>query len=267
MKRENRLRKMLTEGKPMLSTRLHSTWPWVTEMVGVLGKYDYIEFVAEYAPYNQYDMENMVRAAEIHDMGSMMKVDYQNREFAAQKAIASGFQSILFADHTRPEEVEETIRQILPKCPAYNGNMGYAARRWIRNQCTPVQEEYADMVAATVKAFMIEKKDAVDRIDEICSVPGIDLIQFGPNDFALSSGFNAKDDKKRVQEAEKKVIETAIRHGIRPRCEINSAEEAKYYLDLGVKDFSLGLELRILQNFLSKEGDAVLNFMAQKGIL
>lgn len=267
MVKENKLRLLLESGRPTLSTRLHSTWPLVTEAVGALGRYDYIEFVAEYAPYNQYDMENMVRAAELHNMGSMMKVDYQDRGFAAQKAVASGFQSILFTDHTAPEEVEETIQMILPKCPAYGGKMGYAARRWIGYQSVSSQDEYADMAAATVKAFMVEKKETVDCIDEFCSVPGIDMIQFGPNDFALSSGFNMKDDKKRVQAAEKKVIETAIRHGIRPRCELNSAEEGRYYLDLGVRDFSLGLELRILQNFLTKEGDELIDLMAQNGLV
>ena len=267
MEKRNKFRQLLQEKKPTLSTRLHSTWPLVTEAVGALGLYDYIEFVGEYAPYDQYDMENMVRAAELHNMGSMMKIDYQNREFAAQKAVASGFQAILFADHTKPEEVEDTIKMILPKCPAHGGKMGYAARRWIGYQSFSAMEDYADTSAETVKAFMIEKKEAVDRIDEICSVPGIDMIQFGPNDFALSSGINVKDNRDQIKAAEKKVIETAISHGIRPRCELNSAEEGEYYLSLGVKDFSLGLELRILQNFLSKEGDKLLNIMAKNGLI
>ncbi|CAK7044685.1 MAG: 5-keto-4-deoxy-D-glucarate aldolase [Bacteroides rodentium] len=267
MVKENKFRKLLKEGRPSLSTRLLSTWPVVTEVVGAIGTYDYIEFTAEYAPFDQYDFENMVRAAEVHGMASMAKVDYQNRAFTAQKAIASGFQAVLFADHTAPEEVEETIRLILPKCPAYGGDMGFANRRWIGYQNVSSQDEYANMVADTVRAFMVEKKEAVDRIDEICSVPGIDMIQFGPNDFALSSGFNFKDERKRVLDAEKKVIETAIRHNIRPRCELNSAGDAEFYLNLGVKDFSLGLELRILQNFLTKEGDALLNLMAKHGVV
>lgn len=75
------------------------------------------------------------------------------------------------------------------------------------------------------------------------------------------------EDKERVRAAEKKVIETAIAHGIRPRCELNSAEDARFYLDLGVKDFSLGLEMRVLQGFLNKEGYALLDLMAAKGIV
>ncbi len=263
----NHFRELLLAGKPTVSTRIQSTWPLMTEIAGSTGKYDYIEFVAEYAPYNQYDMENVVRAAELHGMGSMMKVDYQNRGFAAQKAIASGFQAILFTDHITPDEVAKTIRLVTPKCPSCGGEMGYAARRWTGYQTFSCQDDYISTASSVVKAFMVEKKETVDNIEEFCSVPGIDMIQFGPNDFALSSGFNARDDKKRVKDAEKKVIETAIRHGIRPRCEINSAEEATYYLDLGVKDFSLGLETRIFQNFLTREGDILLNLMAKNNLI
>lgn len=264
---ENRFRALLNSGKPTLSTRLHSTSPLITEAVGALGRYDYVEFVGEYAPYDQYGMENLVRAAELHQMSSMMKVDYQDRGFAAQKALASGFQAILFTDHTTPEEVEESIRMTRAKAPSTGGSMGYLARRWIGFQSVETQEEYIQMTDATVRAFMVEKKEAVDCIEEFCSVPGIDMIQFGPNDFALSSGFNMRDDKARVRKAEKKVIETALAHGIRPRCELNSAEDARFYLDLGVKDFSLGLEMRVLQSFLSQQGDALLDLMAAKGLI
>lgn len=264
---ENKFRTLLESGKPTLGTRLHSTAPLITEAVGALGLYDYVEFVAEYAPYDQYGMENLVRAAELHGMASMMKVDYQNRGYAAQKALASGFQSILFTDHTRPEEVEQSIRMTMPRTPACGGDMGYLARRWIGFQSVANQDEYIAMTRATVRAFMVEKKEAVDCIEEFCSVPGIDMIQFGPNDFALSSGFNMNEDKARVRAAEKKVIETAIAHGIRPRCELNSAEDARFYLDLGVKDFSLGLEMRVLQGFLSREGQALLELMAAKGVI
>ena len=264
---ENHLRNKLSNGESTVGTRLHSISPLITEAVGSLGIYDYVELVGEYAPYDQFSMENLVRAAEVHKMGSMMKVDFLNRGYAAQKAIASGFQAILFTDHTKPEEVEESIKMTLPKTPTCGGEMGYLARRWIGFQNVETQDEYIEMSKATVRAFMVEKKEAVDCIEEFCSVPGIDMIQFGPNDFALSSGFNMRDDKNKVRLAEKRVIECAIAHHIRPRCEINTAEDARFYLDLGVRDFSLGLEMRVLQSFLSKEGDALLNLIAEKGIV
>lgn len=267
MVHENKFRTLLSEGKPTLSTRLHSMSPLITEAVGALHKYDYVEFVGEYAPFDQYGMENLVRAAEVHGMSTMMKMDFQSRAYVAQKSIASGFQSLLFTDHTTPEQIEESIKMVTPKCPQKGGYMGYAARRWIGFESFANQDEYIEAVCRTVKAFMVEKKEVVDNIDEFLSVPGIDMVQFGPNDYALSAGFNMADNKPLVREAEKKVIKACHDHGIRPRVELNSAADAEFYLDLGVKDFSLGLEMRVLQGFLTKEGDALLDQLAKNGII
>lgn len=155
---ENKFRSLLNSGKPTLSTRLHSTSPLITEAVGAVGKYDYVEFVAEYAPYDQFGMENLVRAAELHGMASMIKIDYQNRGYTAQKALTSGFQAVLFTDHTTPEEVEESIKLTMAKCPACRSEIGYYARRWIGFQNVSSPDEYVEMTKATVRAFMVEKK-------------------------------------------------------------------------------------------------------------
>lgn len=40
--------------------------------------------------------------------------------------------------------------------------------------------DYAAQVSRCVMGFMIEKAQAVENIEEICSVPGVDFIQFGP---------------------------------------------------------------------------------------
>lgn len=70
--KENKLRQLLNEGKPSVSTRLWSPWAFYAEALGSTGKFDYMEFVAEYAPFTQYDLENMCRASELFDMGSMI---------------------------------------------------------------------------------------------------------------------------------------------------------------------------------------------------
>ncbi|MBA7581072.1 hypothetical protein ES708_22972 [subsurface metagenome] len=51
--RSNKLRKLLKENKPTIGTRVLSTWPGIIEMIGRTGIVDYIEFVAEYAPYQE----------------------------------------------------------------------------------------------------------------------------------------------------------------------------------------------------------------------
>lgn len=253
--KENKLRKILREERISIATRIESTWPGIVEMVGSTECYDYVEFVAEYAPYTLEDLENICRAAELHNMGSMIKVDFQNRGYVAQRAMASGFQGILLADHKNPDEVKESVYMLKPDCPADGGRMGFPNSRWIGYQPHKSQKEYARMVRETVIALMIEKKEAVENIEEICSIPGIDMVQFGPSDYSLSCGWNKEDNIQKCRIAEQKVIETALAHNIQPRCEIHSPEEAKYYITLGVRHFCIGDEMKNNQIYWEKNGE------------
>lgn len=250
----NKLREILNSGKPSMATRVESVWPTIVEMIGSTGFYDYVEFVAEYGPYNIPDFENLCRAAELHNMGSMIKVDFQNRAFVAQKAMASGFQAVLLVDHKTPEEVRESIYMLKPDTSDEPGRFGYPNSRWIGYQPYRPQMEYAQMVKDTVIALMIEKKQAIENIEEICSIPGVDMVQFGPSDYSLSCSWNMAEHREECRAAERKMIEIALKHGVAPRCEINSPEEAAYYMDLGVKHFCLGDELKNNLNYWTKNG-------------
>ena len=110
--RPNKLRALLKADKPTLATHIHTTWPSVIEAIGHTGVYDYVEFVGEYGPYDLHDLDNMCRAAELYDMSMMIKVDQEPRGFLAQRAIGSGFHSVLFADCRSAADVAECVRWV-----------------------------------------------------------------------------------------------------------------------------------------------------------
>ena len=68
-----------------------------------------------------------------------------------------------------------------------------------------------------VVALMIEKKAAVEDLEAILSVAGIDMVQFGPADYAMSLGLAGQWDHPAVREAERHVVDTALRKAIAPR--------------------------------------------------
>ena len=251
---ENQFRTLLQNDKVTVGTRLWSTEPYVTELAGITGQFDYVGFAAEYSAFGQKDLENLARAAELHGMGSMIKVDLQNRGYVAQKAVASGFQAVLFSDHRTAEEVRESIRLIKPMTRGVDGLYGSPTRRFIRMDLRATQEQHIQRLQDVVLCFMIEKPEAMDELEAICQLPGVDMVQFGPSDYSLSMGWNRGECGEKLKEIEKQMIETALKYNVRPRCEINSAEEAKWYMDLGVRDLSIGDEVRILENYWTKEG-------------
>ena len=69
-----------------------------------------MEFVAEYGPFDLHDLDNLARAAELWDLGTMIKVDAENRAYVAQRAIGSGFGSVLFADVRDPDDARACVR-------------------------------------------------------------------------------------------------------------------------------------------------------------
>jgi len=262
-KKPNVIRELIKADKPTVGTRIFSSWPLITELAGSTGKFDYVEFLAEYAPVDQYDMENIARAAELHKMGTIMKIDYANRVNVAQKAVASGFQGILFADHREAKDVEASVKSLRADCPQDGGAFGYTMRRMIGNSSGFNQLQFIEMLRDVVCCFMIEKKEAVDNIESICAVEGVDMIQFGPSDFSMSCGLNARDNRDGIREAEEKCIKAALKFGVRPRAEINSPEEAKRYIELGVKDFNIGGELWHLSAAWNKNGAGLRDVLAE----
>jgi len=254
--KENKLRGLLKSGGVSTSTRLWSAWPFYTEVVGSTGNFDYVEFVAEYSPFTDYDLENLARAAELHNMGTMIKLDFQNRAYVAQKAVAAGFQAVMFADHHTPDEVRESIAAIKPDRLS-QGRYGYPNRRFIGTQSHLSQMDHCRRLDDIVLCFMIEKQEAMDNIEEICSIPGVDMVQFGPSDFCMSIGKNRGEYVAEFKAAEKKMIEVALKHGVQPRCEIPTPEDAQYYIDLGVRHFSLGDQLAKLKQFWTGDGGKI----------
>ena len=266
-KKPNVIRELLKAGKPTRATRVSNSWPLVTEIIGNTKKFDYIEFLIEYAPIDQYNMEHICRAAELHNMGSIVKVDYANRVFVAQKAIAAGFQGILFTDHREAKDVEATILGVRADSPMTGGAFGYTSRRLIGYSTGFSQTQFVEMLNDIVCLFMIEKKEAVDNIEEICAVPGVDMIQFGPSDFAMSCGVDSRGNSDNARAAEEKCIKAALKYGVRPRCEIMNAEAAKRYIDLGVKDFNISSEAAILSSLWNRYGEELAKVLEDAKIL
>lgn len=256
--RKNKLREMLREGKSTLGTRLLSVWPGMVEIVGHTGIFDYVEFLGEYSSWDLRDLENFARAVELFDMSSMIKVDQNNRAFIAQRALGSGIENILFTDIRTVEDAQECVRIVRAETPQTKGLNGAANRRNVGYYLEAGSPEYVKAMEGAVVALMIEKREAIDNLEEILSVKGIDMVQFGPGDYSLSLGYPGQRNHPKVKEAELKTIKIALKKSIRPRVEIGSIDykikELQKYIELGVKDFSLPSEGKIVYEWLKRHG-------------
>jgi 4-hydroxy-2-oxoheptanedioate aldolase len=253
--RENRLRKLLREGKPSLGTRLQSSWPTATELVGQSRKFDYVEFLAEYAPYDLYALDNLGRAIELFpDFTGLIKMERSAQAHLAVRAMAAGIQNLLFTDVRDAEDARECVRIVRPETPEDGGTHGMAGGRAAAGAgASGLTTAYREAVIM----LMIEKKGAIENLEAILAVPGIDMVQFGPSDYSMSIGVAGERNHPAVLEAREYMIRTALKMGVQPRAEINDAGEAAAYLELGVRHFNIGTDTGVLSRWYAEQGGAM----------
>jgi 2-keto-3-deoxy-L-rhamnonate aldolase RhmA len=265
--RKNKLRGLLKEGKPTLGTHLHSSWPGMMEVVGNSGMMDYVEFSSVYAPFDLYALENLARASELYDMSTMIKVDPVPNYFLAQRAIGAGFQNVLFADFRTVKEVEDAIKAVRPEPDGFNGCWMHRIEGYSLEHGSKKFVEYAQDV---VIAVMLEKKPLYEKLEDVLNLDDVDMIQFGPCDFAMSIGVPGDFSNPKVREAEEQTIKLSLKYDKHPRAELGSSytsgevgyqKALKRYAELGVTDYCIGFDVAILFDWMKEYGGLTRKFL------
>lgn len=255
--RHNRLRELLTAGKPTLGTHLLSAWPTLVELVGAASNYDYVEFTAEYAPFHMHDLDNLGRALELKNLGGMIKIEQTQWTHQAMRAIGSGFQSVLFADVRTVADAHACVAAVRAETPNSGGRLGVGMRRDVGTVLEGGSPAYVAALDDVVIAIMVEKRECVEDLDAILSVKGIDMVQFGASDYSMSIGATGQRNHPDVRKAELKTIETALAKGLHPLVELGDISLAAPYLEMGVKHFCIGWDVRILYDWWRFNGEGM----------
>jgi len=254
----NTLRDKLAAGSPTIGTHYLSCDPDLPEIIGDTGMFDYAEFSAEYSTFDMQLLYHMARAGQCASLPLMIKLDQESQGFWAQAALGAGFKAALFTDIRTADDVAACYRVIRADTPEVGGLMGVKIRRPIMSGYDP--ESYLADLAATVFVIMIEKGLAVENLDAVLSAArdwGVDMTQWGPADFGFSRGQPGLMHTPEVRPFEELVIRKSIEHGVAPRIEIAEVEQAKRYVDLGVRHFCIGWDRFIYRTALTRLGEGM----------
>ena len=263
--RHNRLRALLNANEPSIGTHLLSSWPTLVELVGDAGNYDYVEFTAEYAPFHMHDLDNLGRALELKNLGGMIKIEQTQWTHQAMRAIGSGFQSVLFADLRTVADAEACVAAVRAETPGTGGRLGVGMRRDVGTVREGGSPAYVEALNEVVIAIMVEKRECVEDLDAILSVKGLDMVQFGSSDYSMSLGLTGQRNHPDVVKAERRTIETALKKGLHPRVELADIKQAAPYLEMGVKHFCIGWDVRILHDWWRINGEGMRAMLPSPG--
>jgi len=252
----NTFRQKLDAGAATVGTHFMFVDPDVPEIIGDTGLFDYGEFTAEYSAFDMPMLYHLARAAQCGNLPLMIKPDQDSQAFWAQAALGAGFKAVLFTDIRTPEDVDECHACIRPDTPGEDARMGVKLRRPALASYDTTA--YLEDLKSVVSCIMIEKSVALDDIDAILErarIRNIDMTQWGPADFGFSRGEPGLMATPEIRTYEEQVIAKSLAYGIHPRIEIGAPEQAKRYIDLGVRHFCIGWDRFIYRSSLMSLGE------------
>lgn len=189
----NKLREKIKDDRVAVGTFLFTPSPTVMEILGYAG-FDFAIIDTEHAPTGPLDtvtLENLVRAAEVSGIVPLVRLPEHSR-IMTQKALDSGALGIVVPGVRTKEEAIRVVRAT--KYPP-EGDRGCCYLTRVTGFTSAYDEGYWSRANQnTMVALLIENREAVDNLEDIVSVDGIDFLLFGPRDFSMSHGFSTVDN-------------------------------------------------------------------------
>ncbi|MEO8465515.1 MAG: aldolase/citrate lyase family protein [Gammaproteobacteria bacterium] len=221
-------RQRLLAREPMIGTFMKTPGAHNTEIIGGLG-YDFVVLDAEHAPWDRGTLDTGLLAARAVGTASIVRI---GRPDAASilSVLDDGAVGIM-VPHV---DSAEMARDIVSWSHYKGGSRGLGIGRGGEYGGRGADHiPFADKTTTVIA--MIEDREAIEVIDDIAAVPGVDCLFLGRGDLGLSLS-NATGKAPTLKEAVEIVAAAARRHD-KPLAAVVPAllsDEAKWLIGLGV---------------------------------
>ncbi len=238
---ENPVKKSVREGKPVVGLTLTVPSADVAVTAGEMG-FDFVWIEMEHSPTTLESARNIILATRGSKMIPIVRVPV-NELWTAKRALDSGALGIIFPFVSTPELAAQAVAACrYPPVGKRGSGAGLAILRW------PVPGPYNDFADQNVMVIIIiEQISAVERIDEILSVPGIDVAYIGTSDLSYSMGLRGKMDDPRHREAVAKVVASAKRHNVPVGRPAGNASQLEEFVKQGFVFFQTPSEANLME--------------------
>jgi 4-hydroxy-2-oxoheptanedioate aldolase len=234
---------------PILGLYVQSPDPIVVEMAKAAG-FDFIRLDNEHILFDYSQMKELIRVAALLEMPCQVRISDLSD---ITKLLDAGATGIVVPDVNTIERAREAVSYVKYHPLGARGvyNLPSPVGRYLTVAGHGTFDEYVkaanDIVTLTIQ---VEDVRASAYIDELVSMPGIDMVSSGKGDISQSVGKPGKTDDPEVVEFEKLLVSKAIEHGKQPVLLARNADYVKEMLRLGVKVFTAGPDELIFANAL-----------------
>jgi 4-hydroxy-2-oxoheptanedioate aldolase len=192
--RTNTTKAKLNEGEVVFGAIISRYAPDLVELFGALG-YDFVMIDCEHGPMDLDQVEHMVRAAEVFNITPIARIP-DHADSTVLRFLDRGVQGVIVPHVNTKEEADGVARAARYFPEGHRGMGGGRAHdygvgvsrddstRWINSQ--------------TLVIPMIEETEAVENLDSILGVPGVDVLHVASGDLGQSMGNPGPTEVRRL---------------------------------------------------------------------
>jgi 2-keto-3-deoxy-L-rhamnonate aldolase RhmA len=227
------IKQIITSGKTAIGT---TAGPNIDVSVLADAGFDFILFDTQHSPYEIKQLAPSIQAMRGKKAAPLVRVA-ANQADQICFALDAGARGIIAPMINTRAEAEAMVRS----CRYYPlGNRSNAGVRGEWGEF-PKYRDYLDTVnKELVIVPMIETRQALENLDAIASVPGVDVLLIGPSDLSIELDVPLDYACDTYQRALDKIAATAAKHGIAAGMYfIPPGMEPNFFVDKGFKFFTM----------------------------
>ncbi|MBR0596551.1 HpcH/HpaI aldolase family protein [Sinanaerobacter chloroacetimidivorans] len=245
--------KALIRERPLFGTFVKTTSPEIVEMIALAG-FDFILIDTEHSPFTYGQVKMLTSIAQ----GMGMKVVVRPPDFSRsnlQYSLDLGADGVQ-APQLYDEEDAKTIVSLCKYQPIGTRGITFSHRASQYGFCD--SKAYVDAANHNVMINVhIETREALERVNQIAAIEGVDLLFLGPADLSYSLGCDSDIIAGGLKDAFLSIKNAAQKHGKMVGTLINSEEKLKFCLDHDVRFIVWETDLSMLK----KQLESVVNII------
>lgn len=216
--------------------------PALVEMAYNAG-FEFIRIDMEHILFGYDKVAELIRTARLLGMETQVRISNVSD---ITKFLDQGATGIMCPDVETPEMAKEVIKRV--KYAPLGSRGMFPISRFVKFGLEPFDDYMAQANDTVLTGIQIESLSAMEQIDEIFSLDGLDMVSSGKADLSQSMGMTGQMTHPKVVEAENYIIKKAIEYGKEPTALVGSRERAHALWDMGVRIMTAGVDLSMIAN-------------------
>src|SRR5215212_1022101 len=210
MLKPNRVKQALQRGEPVIGTMMSEIrspgFIWMLASAG----FDFVFIDMEHGTYDLPTVADMIKVARLAEIVPLVRVPDLTYHLVAT-VLDAGAMGLMLPRVEARAQVEQFVSFM--KYPPMGVRGATTGRGHTDYGGATPQELVSHMNEHTLAILQIERKQAIDDIDSLLAVPGVDVAVIGPFDLTISLG-EASTSASAVDAAIQRVVEAGRRHNV-----------------------------------------------------